>query len=80
MVGIYIACAVLAVILVSAAVDELPKYMREDRSKAKEEAKRSAVNTVLHLRHLIPWLLVPITLYSGFEQAFYSAEWNNVSK
>ncbi|KAK2160044.1 hypothetical protein LSH36_141g04013 [Paralvinella palmiformis] len=79
MVGIYIACAVLAVILVSAAVDELPKYMREDRSKAKEEAKRSAVNTVLHLRHLIPWLLVPITLYSGFEQAFYSAEWNNVT-
>ena len=34
--------------------------------------------TARHLRHKEMLLLIPMTMYSGFEQAFYSAEFAKV--
>ncbi|KAK2154829.1 hypothetical protein LSH36_256g04070 [Paralvinella palmiformis] len=75
MLGVFIGIAVLAVLLVIVAVDKLPLSMREDRKKAKQEVCKSLINTVIHLKKPNQCILIPLTMYSGFEQAFYSAEW-----
>ena len=39
----------------------------------------SLLATLRQLRHLNQLLLIPLTMYSGFEQAALSAEWSRVS-
>ncbi|KAK2141720.1 hypothetical protein LSH36_1053g01004 [Paralvinella palmiformis] len=75
MVGTYIAIACAGVILVCVFVDNLPKYLREDRSRAKKDAAKALIDTALHLKNKYQLLLIPITIYSGLEQGFYGAEW-----
>ena len=79
MVGTYIAIACAGVILVCVFVDNLPKYLQDDKKKARKEAARSLINTALHLKNKYQLILVPITIYSGLEQGFYGAEWTRVS-
>ena len=78
MVGTYIAIACAGVILVCVFVDNLPKYLREDRSRAKKDAAKALIDTALHLKNKYQLLLIPITIYSGLEQGFYGAEWTRV--
>ncbi|ELT90286.1 hypothetical protein CAPTEDRAFT_23401, partial [Capitella teleta] len=77
MVGIYIAGACIAVLMVCIFVDRVPKYMREDSPATLKDVGELASATFKHLRHNNQLLLIPITMYSGFEQAFYNAEWTN---
>jgi hypothetical protein len=38
------------------------------------------VVTFKQMRHLNQILIIPLTMYSGFEQAAYSAEWTRVGR
>jgi hypothetical protein len=54
--------------------------MREQKPANCKEVSEDAIVTFKHLRHKNQLLLIPITMYSGFEQAFYNAEWTSVSE
>ncbi|CAD5114808.1 DgyrCDS3850 [Dimorphilus gyrociliatus] len=78
MVGIYMGVAFCAVIIIlSPLVDPLQRELEDEKKPLKEEAFSLFIGTVRHLKHKKQLLLIPITMYSGLEQAFFSAEWNN---
>ncbi|KAI0227978.1 hypothetical protein LSAT2_021538 [Lamellibrachia satsuma] len=76
MVGIYIAIAVLAVVLVCVFVDNLPTDLTEKRGKVGKEIRQLVAATAMHLRHKNQLILIPLTMYSGFEQASFNAEFS----
>ena len=78
MLGVYIAIALWAVVLVSVFVDCLPRDLRPKETGSVKEAVQLMLATVKHLRHKEMLLLIPLTMYSGFEQALYSAEFSKV--
>ena len=80
MVGIYIGIAILAVLIVCLLVDRLPSDLRDERGNVCRDMKALVTATAKHLRHKRQLLLIPITMYSGFEQAFYNAEWSKVRR
>ncbi|KAI0227956.1 hypothetical protein LSAT2_021555 [Lamellibrachia satsuma] len=76
MVGIYIVIAVLAVVLVCVFVDNLPADLTEKRGKVGKEIRQLVAATAMHLRHKNQLILIPLTMYSGFEQASFNAEFS----
>lgn len=79
MLGIYIGIAVLAVIIVILFVDNLPSELVEKETDLKKGTLKMLAATVYHLRHKEQLVLIPLTMYSGFEQASYNAEFTSVS-
>ena len=80
MLGIYIAIACCSVLLISLAVDRLPKSLRDKKDINCKEVGELALNTLKHLKHPYQLILIPLTMYSGLEQGFYGAEWTGVGK
>ena len=80
MVGVYIAFAVLGVILMVVFVDELPYNVNQQGSieKTKDEVQSLLLATLNHMRRVNQLLLIPVTLFSGLEQGFIGAEFNEV--
>ena len=78
MLGVYIGIALLAVVLVAAFVDRLPKDLRSPRKVDCREVMGLILGTVKNLRHKEQLILIPLTMYSGFEQAFFGAEFSKV--
>ncbi len=80
MLGIFIGVAVLGVGAVCVLVDRLPKEVRrvEIKDKLSREIQDLLMSTVKHLRHSKQLILIPLTMYSGFEQGFYNAEFSKV--
>lgn len=79
--GIYIAVGLVGFVICAVFVDNLPPEIAgitKDESVLKIIG-RDLMATVKHMRHKEQLLLIPITMYSGFEQTYYGAEWNNVS-
>jgi len=76
MLGIYIGIAALAVLMVAVFVDPLDKELIAENQERQTEPLQLLISTVKHLRHKSQLLLIPITMYSGFEQSFYSAEFS----
>lgn len=76
MLGVYIGIALGAVVLVSVFVDNLPDDIRPKGGVSASELKDMLLGTLKHLRHKEQLLLIPLTMYSGFEQALYSAEFS----
>lgn len=71
-------CAII--IILSPLVDPLPEELEDEKTSLKDDAVGLFIGTLKHLKHKKQWLLIPLTMYSGFEQAFFSAEWNKVIK
>ncbi|KAL4235033.1 unc-93 A [Mactra antiquata] len=73
--GVYLACAFLAFVLVALCLDKI----KLDKTKQESGKRRLSFNLLLEtFRHLVrndyQKLLIPITLYSGFEQAFFAGD------
>ncbi len=82
-VGIYIGLAVLGVALMIAFVDQLPACLtrgerRGDAGGVSAELRALLLATLRHLRHREQLFLIPLTVFSGLEQAFVGAEFNKV--
>ena len=80
MLGIFIGVALIGAAGVGIIVDRLPKELRrvEIKDKLSNEIRDLLLSTVKHLRHKKQLILIPITMYSGFEQASYNAEFSLV--
>ena len=80
LVGIYISIALCAILLSIFGVDHLPRHL----VKVSGLTIRQELTTLLSstLRHTIKTkqlLLIPLTVYMGLEESYYSAEYNRVS-
>jgi hypothetical protein len=76
MVGIYLAIAACAILLVGGFVDNLSKDLVDKKASVKKEIFGNFAATFRHLRHKEQLILIPMTMYSGFEQAAYNAEFS----
>ncbi|NWZ79242.1 UN93A protein, partial [Poecile atricapillus] len=80
LVGIYTACGVLAVLLVTIFLDQIQSDQVETE-KEKLEAPSfwsTFLATFRHLKDKRQCLLIPLTMYSGFEQAFLTGDYSKV--
>uniref|UniRef100_A0A8C5WBV4 Protein unc-93 homolog A n=1 Tax=Leptobrachium leishanense TaxID=445787 RepID=A0A8C5WBV4_9ANUR len=74
--GIYTGCGVLGVILVAALLDQidLKEGQNHDRT-ATISVWRSLLATLNQLRDIRQLLLIPLTMFSGFQQGFLSSDY-----
>ena len=79
MVGVYLAIAMAAVILVALAVDNIPQELYRRPTNLRAEILDLTVATLKHLKDPYMLAIIPLTLYSGFEQAAFNAELSKVS-
>ncbi|CAF0796002.1 unnamed protein product [Brachionus calyciflorus] len=72
--GIYIGCALFAAFLIFTFINS---YRKLGLKHSKEEQKTPVellVNTLRHIKNKNQILIIPLTLWSGFEQAYISAD------
>ena len=73
--GIYLAVAIISIVLLFFLLDN---YSRRAATQNQNWFSISLLQiTVKHLRNKYQLLIIPLTLWSGFEQAFLSAGMNN---
>jgi hypothetical protein len=75
--GIYVGCAIFAIFLILVFLDNYQKIGLEN-SKPKKSSKHLLINTVKHIIKKNQILIIPLTLWSGFEQAFIGADFTKV--
>ncbi|XP_016284496.2 protein unc-93 homolog A isoform X2 [Monodelphis domestica] len=74
--GIYTGSGILAVILVAVFLDHIPNDESENEDKKNESFWSSVLATFRHLKDdRRQVLLIPLTMYSGFEQGFLSSDY-----
>ncbi|XP_037084786.1 UNC93-like protein [Pollicipes pollicipes] len=74
--GIFLGLAVASSILIAVFVDSLRRYGEDDRGNNKENKTpvQLLLATFYHLRKKYQLLIIPLTLWSGFEQGFFTAD------
>ncbi|XP_069973711.1 UNC93-like protein isoform X2 [Penaeus vannamei] len=77
MASIYLACALLSSVIIAVFVDPLTKYGEDDRvgSSTGKSGLALLVATFNHMRHPYQLLIIPLTIWSGVEQAFIGADY-----
>lgn len=78
MCGIYVSCALFAAFLVLTLIDSYEKIGLEHSKEENKNPLKLLVNTLRHLRNKNQLLIIPLTMWSGFEQAFISADFTRV--
>ncbi|XP_068041294.1 protein unc-93 homolog A [Anomalospiza imberbis] len=78
LVGVYTASGVLAVLLVVIFLDQIKSDQAETENKKLEASSfwSTFLATFQHLKDKRQCLLIPLTMYSGFEQAFLSGDYS----
>ena len=76
--GIFVSLAILAVIGLTIFLDSYKKIGIVNQLKEKKSPLNLLINTIKHLKHKKQILIIPLTLYSGFEQAYISADFTKV--
>lgn len=72
--GIYTACAIMAAIIIALIVDPLQRSSDSKNSAATATPTSLFLATFKHMKNKKQKLLIPLTVYSGIEQAFMTAE------
>ncbi|XP_064270086.1 protein unc-93 homolog A isoform X2 [Passer domesticus] len=75
LVGVYTASGVLAVLLVMIFLDQI-KSNQAETEKEKPSFWSTFLATFRHLKDKRQCLLIPLTMYSGFEQAFLTGDYS----
>lgn len=74
--GIFLGLAILSSVLISILVDNLNRYGEQERGN--NQGEKSPVQLLLatffHLKNPYQLLIIPLTLWSGFEQGFITAD------
>ncbi|XP_073529497.1 protein unc-93 homolog A-like isoform X2 [Phyllobates terribilis] len=74
--GIYTGSGVLAVLLVSVFLDNMDVKKKDDEVDIKNEPFRMKIlETLRHLKDKRQVLLIPLTMWSGFEQGFLAGDY-----
>lgn len=77
--GIYVGCALFAVLLIFLFLDSYQKIGLKRANEVERSPIESLVNTIKHLKHFNQILIIPLTLWSGFQQAFIGADFTRVN-
>lgn len=81
MCGIYIGCALFAVVLIFLFLDSYSKIgLTTQQHKLERTPIQALVNTIKHLKNKNQLLIIPLTLWSGFEQAYIGADFTKVKR
>ncbi len=80
MLGVYITLAVAAILIITIFVDQLPENLVPRENEICTKSVELLLGTLKHLRHKEQLLLIPLTMYSGFEQASHNAEFTKVRR
>ncbi|KAK7081147.1 Ion channel regulatory protein UNC-93 [Halocaridina rubra] len=77
MATIYLICALLSSVIIAVFVDPLTRYGEEERqgSSTGKSGWDLLVATFNHMRHPYQILIIPLTVWSGVEQAFIQADY-----
>ncbi|XP_068230620.1 UNC93-like protein [Palaemon carinicauda] len=77
MASIYLICALLSSVIIAAFVDPLTRYGEDERegSSTGKSGWELLVATFNHMRHPYQILIIPLTVWSGVEQAFIGADY-----
>jgi predicted MFS family arabinose efflux permease len=71
--GIFLAIAIVSILIIAIFLDH---FKHKQSNKTEKMASMNTVTaTVRHLKNKYQLLIVPFTLWSGFEQAFISADY-----
>ncbi|XP_068926523.1 protein unc-93 homolog A-like [Petaurus breviceps papuanus] len=73
--GIYTGSGILAVLLVAMFLDPVPKDSEENEEKNNVPIGTHFLATFQHLKDKRQCLLIPLTMYNGFEQGFLSGDY-----
>uniref|UniRef100_A0A8C5PRS6 Protein unc-93 homolog A n=1 Tax=Leptobrachium leishanense TaxID=445787 RepID=A0A8C5PRS6_9ANUR len=74
--GIYTGSGVLAIILIAVFLDNLDIKKEQEKGDIREEPLwKKIMATVRHLKDKRQCLLIPLTMYSGFEQGFLAGDY-----
>ncbi|KAK4316099.1 hypothetical protein Pmani_012743 [Petrolisthes manimaculis] len=76
MASIYLVCSVLSSIIIAFLVDPLTRFGEDERtgSSTGKSGCELLVATFSHMRHPYQLLVIPLTMWSGVEQAFLGAD------
>ncbi|KAK7043279.1 Ion channel regulatory protein UNC-93 [Halocaridina rubra] len=76
MAAVYLCCSLLSALIILIFLDPLSRFPKVDGNTNDQEEKRLQLlaATFNHLRHPYQPLIVPLTIWSGIEQAFLSAD------
>lgn len=80
--GIYLGCALVAALFIFIVLDQLKRSGQEEEGVKAGNSKPSIkllVETFRHLRNPQQLLLIPLTMYSGIEQAFLASDFTKVN-
>ncbi|CAH2251647.1 unc-93 homolog A [Pelobates cultripes] len=74
--GIYTGSGVLAIALIAIFLDNIDLNTRQAKDDFKEESfGKKIMATIMHLKDKRQCLLIPLTMYSGFEQGFLAGDY-----
>ncbi|RXG60864.1 UNC93-like protein [Armadillidium vulgare] len=75
MASIYLCCSIASVLIIAIFVDPLSKLNIEEKIDSNSRSgKELLVATFLHMQKINQILIIPLTMWSGFEQAFLGAD------
>ncbi|XP_037772643.1 LOW QUALITY PROTEIN: UNC93-like protein [Penaeus monodon] len=75
MASIYLACALLAAVITVFFVDPLSRFLKESPASQEKSGLVLVAATFNQLRHPYQLLIIPLTIWSGVEQAFLGADY-----
>ncbi|XP_042205187.1 UNC93-like protein isoform X3 [Homarus americanus] len=77
MASIYLVCAIISSVIIAALVDPLTRFGENERmgSSTGKSGWELLVATFNHMRHPYQLLIIPLTMWSGVEQAFLGADY-----
>ncbi|CAH2312981.1 unc-93 homolog A [Pelobates cultripes] len=79
--GIYTGSGVLAIALIAIFLDNIDLNTRQAKDDFKEESfGKKIMATIRHLKDKRQCLLIPLTMYSGFEQGFLAGDYTKKKK
>ncbi|XP_053565141.1 protein unc-93 homolog A-like [Bombina bombina] len=73
--GIYTGCGVLAVLLIIVLLDQIEIKDEEQKEEDKRSIYNSFLDTLRQLKDKRQCLLIPLTMFSGFQQGFLSSDY-----
>ncbi|XP_045110444.1 UNC93-like protein [Portunus trituberculatus] len=77
MATIYLVCSIISSVIIALLVDPLTRFGENERtgSAAGKSGKELLIASFNHMRHPYQLLVIPLTMWSGVEQAFLGADY-----
>ena len=78
MCGIYVGCALFASFIIFMFIDSYKKIGLSVSRETNQNPVNLLINTIRHIKNKNQLLIIPLTLFSGFEQAYLGADFTKV--